>query len=1052
MKISYFLMLLITSMALVFTACGDDGTENKDKCDGVTCDAGQACDPGSGECVLVGDPCDGVQCEEGKVCNPADGECIGAKVCDPECTDGETCNVVTGECVTPTACDPACKEGFTCDELRGVCVADDKPECVKDEDCNPGYFCNTSRECESLNLCKDNSCTEGQICDPATGDCVDFNMDDIDTIVKARMWSSVNNDFTGKLLTKSLEGVVVGIKGIKTSTHHSVVIRQVDSSEYAGIEVNFDSIKGQDDFKVLKLGDLISVKGLLRESHDKTEVSPSTTAEVVVNAEGVDLPAPIDVASVDFEEKYESMIVNVTNTPFKVTGLTDIVSCPESKTCPNGDSCEAGKICPADSTFDFTITNGAGKDLKIGTLFSYPRVELKMNENVTAAVGVLTYDWGEFKLYPRSQAELTIEAAVCDPECTGGEVCVDGECIAVMTKTIKEIRAAEATPVGGTYDTTGVVTALTSGSSHHGFFIQDAEAGIFIYLGDATPTVAIGDKVKVTGTADTFHGLLRLKEAVVTADGTDTVPSFISLAADGFTSTNDGMLVELTGGPFVVTEAPASSNYYNTTLKDAANNTFKINSSLYRFDNPLVGDSFDTLKGVLTMDYDELKLLPRKATDMGGVAGPCDDVHCEVAGEVCDPADGTCKAPVTVTLSNVRAGTVGTVYLTTGTITAIVDDGFFFQDADAGMFVYMGSNYTPANGEALGKVVVVSGELDEYKNFMELKNATVTVTGDGTIPDAIAIADGNMVEANESMYVTMTGGNFKVDSVGNYDLTISLVSDNTKTFLLKKDNDLTGDLVAGNVLSKLDGVVVQYETNYRLRLRDADDMELVEFTCSTPCKDWQACTDTDTCTLIPGRCDDAGVGCEAGYACNATVCEEVVSNDLVNGDLEAWTSGVADSWKLDDGITVTQEDTKFHGGAHSAMVTRLDSTTSNGATDFTSAKMTIDGSKNYTLSAFVLDETGDVKGRLYYALYNAAGDQIGGMDADTALYTVGVDDTTGWEELTTTLTDSAKYWTTDGTTFTAADISSISIGIRVYKENGTTGSVYLDDVTVTEIQ
>ncbi|QXC59925.1 ExeM/NucH family extracellular endonuclease [Aquihabitans sp. G128] len=108
----------------------------------------------------------------------------------------------------------------------------------------------------------------------------------------------------------------------------------------------------------------------------------------------------------------------------------------------------------------------------------------------------------------------------------------DGTCTATgITHTIAQVQGTgDATPVPGPVKVTGVVTADERTGGYNGIYIQTAGTGgasrpvaagtasdgIFVYFGTNTaafPTVAIGDRVEVTGTATEFNGLTQITTA-----------------------------------------------------------------------------------------------------------------------------------------------------------------------------------------------------------------------------------------------------------------------------------------------------------------------------------------------------------------------------------------------------------------------------------------------------------------------------------------------------------------------------------------------------------
>ncbi len=95
-----------------------------------------------------------------------------------------------------------------------------------------------------------------------------------------------------------------------------------------------------------------------------------------------------------------------------------------------------------------------------------------------------------------------------------------------VTHTIADVQGpGAATPLNGTVVTVeGVITAdyrNATGSGYRGFYLQTADSsgddftpgvsdGIFVFSANANPAVALGDLVKVTGTAQEFNGQTQL--------------------------------------------------------------------------------------------------------------------------------------------------------------------------------------------------------------------------------------------------------------------------------------------------------------------------------------------------------------------------------------------------------------------------------------------------------------------------------------------------------------------------------------------------------------
>ncbi len=143
---------------------------------------------------------------------------------------------------------------------------------------------------------------------------------------------------------------------------------------------------------------------------------------------------------------------------------------------------------------------------------------------------------------------------------------------------------------------------------------------------------------------------------------------------------------------------------------------------------------------------------------------------------------------------------------------------------------------------------------------------------------------------------------------------------------------------------------------------------------------------------------------------------------IVNGDFESWTAGVPDGWTtIEEGITVTEENTTIRGGAAAAAINVI--TGNQGSTDFRQS-IPIEAGKIYKVSVWVYHTEGGVRARLYSSSFqNYSEPSITGQ----------------WQELSTV--------------YTASAAGDLEFGLRFYDTNSFDGEeiVYVDDYTVSEI-
>jgi hypothetical protein len=329
-------------------------------------------------------------------------------------------------------------------------------------------------------------------------------------------------------------------------------------------------------------------------------------------------------------------------------------------------------VLSVDSNHNIKLSDSNGNEFTVRNSLYTDFLDPMIDQKFIKLQGVLTYEYGEFKLLPRMESDIEkrpeiedctvnenqcngnlintlcdevtlkciepIEIDICteigtecDNNTNSKTTCYNNECIELATKTILEIRTEEENlgenAIGSLYKTSGVVTAIKS----NGFYLQDGvEAGIFVYTSDFTQVV--GDKIDIIATAKNYNGWLELTDPIITSNGVDTLPEFTDVDALNILDleAQESMMVNFLYPPFIVETVDGSGN---VRLRDANNNKFKMRNSLYAFETPEINTVYTKLQGILTYEYAEYKLLPMSATDM--IEKP-EVVDCTIGGNECD--------------------------------------------------------------------------------------------------------------------------------------------------------------------------------------------------------------------------------------------------------------------------------------------------------------------------------------------------------------------------------------------------------------------------------
>ena len=225
--------------------------------------------------------------------------------------------------------------------------------------------------------------------------------------------------------------------------------------------------------------------------------------------------------------------------------------------------------------------------------------------------------------------------------------------------TIYEIK--QKTVDEGTYlKVEGIVTAYNS--SKKNFFIQVAEAdqdstlkekfsGLYIF--NSPKAVAVGDRVKVTGTLQFYKDsgnseiieISKVKNVEIVSSN-NALPPFVTV--DPAKVKNDGELKDAYNGVLVkvenvnVTEEADSYKVFGIT------GGLKVDDDFYSYTTPAVGTHFSLLSGVLGDTFGYSKILPRSAEDF--VIYDCTVSGCENSWDKCDATlgciakDGFCNS------------------------------------------------------------------------------------------------------------------------------------------------------------------------------------------------------------------------------------------------------------------------------------------------------------------------------------------------------------------------------------------------------------------------
>lgn len=377
-----------------------------------------------------------------------------------------------------------------------------------------------------------------------------------------------------------------------------------------------------------------------------------------------------------------------------------------------------------------------------------------------------------------------------------------------VTHTIAEARAAAAG------DMMSVVGTAISGTTGEGslsgstFNIQN-EAGISVYQGGLGADVELGDSVLVYGERGAFRSDVQVGADNIIVLGTGTLPTPVE--TDAATLNAGEFQGQLATVQYVVVDSMgySSSSGSEIWVSDAT-----------------TGEDF-----LLYVDVDsgidlETTLQPGQAYHVTGVVVSFDDLIELKPRFLADIEEVTLTG---MTMADVRASAEGTAVEVTGVVTeagTLEGNGFYMEDATAGIFVFVGSGNVPA-GVEIGDVVTVSGERTQYFDVAQI-GGTVTVTETGTtvtpMPSSITPTQlntgafqGRLVVLNDVVVSSVSGSNVYVKES----------AESTDSALVRIDSDSgvsASSFVVGDFYT-VAGVVTNYRGTEQVKPRFPEDVE-----------------------------------------------------------------------------------------------------------------------------------------------------------------------------------------------------------------------------------
>ncbi len=402
------------------------------------------------------------------------------------------------------------------------------------------------------------------------------------------------------------------------------------------------------DVANISVGDLIDIEGGVLDEfafncpecqaplETLAELKPADGGALTLTKVGTAaVPAPVTVSATDIggsleeADKWESVAITVEN-----------VAATSNPREISGDS----------TRLDFGITGPIAVQSSLGSDLS----GVTRDDCFASISGIGNYFF-EFKILPRDDADVVAaadttgclyetEAGDCDDgtdnDFDGFADCEDFSCstanpdLCSIATTIVDIQNGTVAENSLVILSGVVVTAIsTNGQS---LWVQDEGSsadfsGIKVFRGSSAPAldgqIVVGARVDITGTTDEFtigSDTTGSEETQVRVDASTNDVTFVSAGAtvavrNDLTTTAladatggeayEGLLVELTNVAVVTGDA----GFGEFTVGPGE---FHVDEFLFSYAQPADGTCFATLRGVVTENFGNYKLLPRDAGDM----------------------------------------------------------------------------------------------------------------------------------------------------------------------------------------------------------------------------------------------------------------------------------------------------------------------------------------------------------------------------------------------------------------------------------------------------
>jgi uncharacterized repeat protein (TIGR01451 family) len=357
------------------------------------------------------------------------------------------------------------------------------------------------------------------------------------------------------------DGQIVATTGVVSAVGSSgYVIQDRQGGSWNGVYVYDSGNTGN-----VNLGDEIEITGEVDEYFNLTELKNISSLQTKSTGNGI--PTVELTASEAMTEAYEGVLVAT----YAVTVTSE-----------------------ADGNGNWEVSDASGSAMVGDELYAYSS---SLNQNLTMLRGVVWYDWGDYKIEPRSAADIVEadEFTIYDVQYPGGD----------------------SPELGNTVTVTGTVV----GTYPDGYVVEHPSGGPWsgVYVYDSTHSPAEGDFVTLTGDVDEYNGLTELTSisALNVISSANSLPTLEGVSTDWIAT--GSARAESYEGVLVATDLVTVTNedlgHGEWEITDISGAGARVDDMAGYSYSPSDSDSWHSVQGVLWYSYGDYKIEPRSDAD-----------------------------------------------------------------------------------------------------------------------------------------------------------------------------------------------------------------------------------------------------------------------------------------------------------------------------------------------------------------------------------------------------------------------------------------------------